>query len=225
MRKTIGTFALLVTALAIAPPLHGQEPEGGQPQLSEAQNARLDEQMADLTEQLALTDEQAVEVRKILEVQEEKRREALQSASRRRRNARTRTSAGRSAIRLMRDLQQETDLMLAEVLTEDQMAKFEEIRAAEMAEAMERRQSASTDTLRVSPTLTAIGPRTLLAWTCWCAVDGRGLYGSSGGVCSASSAWLGRRSCHGVLQLDDPRFLVYPLVGECKEPSRCGRRK
>jgi hypothetical protein len=163
MRKTIGTFALLVTALAIAPPLHGQEPEGGQPQLSEAQNARLDEQMADLTEQLALTDEQAVEVRKILEVQEEKRREAFQSASRR--GARTRTSAGRSAIRLMRDLQEETDLMLAEVLTEDQMAKFEEIRAAEMAEAMERRQSASTDTLRVSPTPTAIAPRTLLAWS------------------------------------------------------------
>ncbi len=116
MRKTIGALALIMVGSAAAGPLQAQGRRGG---------PDLDEQMTALTEQLELNEEQAAEVRKILEVQGEKRQEAFQGAG-----------GDRSAMRgIMQEIQEETSLMLAEVLSEDQMATYEEI----LAERRQRR--------------------------------------------------------------------------------------
>ena len=116
MRKTIGALALIMVGSAAAGPLQAQGRRGG---------PDLDEQMTALTEQLELNEEQAAEVRKILEVQGEKRQEAFQGAG-----------GDRSAMRgITQEIQEETSLMLAEVLSEDQMATYEEI----LAERRQRR--------------------------------------------------------------------------------------
>ena len=116
MRTTIGALALIMIGSAVAGPLQAQRRGGG---------PNLDEQMTALTEQLELSEVQAVEVRKILEMQGEKRREAFQGAA-----------GDRSAMRgIMQEIQEETSLLLAEVLTEDQMASYEEI----LAERRQRR--------------------------------------------------------------------------------------
>ncbi len=116
MRKTIGALVLIMVGLAVAGPVQAQ---------GQGRGPSLDEQMAQLSEQLELTEEQAVEVRKILEMQGEKRQEAFEGAG-----------GDRSAMRgIMQELQEETSLMLAEVLTDDQLAQYEEI----LAERRQRR--------------------------------------------------------------------------------------
>ena len=113
MRKMIGAFALLMVALAAAPALEAQAQRGGR-----GFGMSLDDQMTALTERLALDEEQVVKVREILEAQAESRRERLQGV---------RGSGDRSAMmEMMRELQQETETKLAEVLSDEQLEKYRE---------------------------------------------------------------------------------------------------
>ncbi|MCY3699973.1 MAG: hypothetical protein OXH46_10150 [Gemmatimonadetes bacterium] len=123
MRKTIGAFALVMVALAVAAPLEAQAQRGAR-----GFGMSLDDQMTALTERLALADEQVVQVREILETQSESRRERLQGM---------RGSGDRSAMmQAMQELQQETETLLAEVLSDEQMEKYREY----LAELQQRRR-------------------------------------------------------------------------------------
>ncbi len=123
MRKSIGAFALVMVALAAAAPLEAQAQRGGR-----GFGMSLDDQMTALTERLALDEEQGVKVREILETQAESRRERLQAA---------RGSGDRNAMmQAMQELQQETETLLAEVLSDEQMEKYREY----LAELQQRRR-------------------------------------------------------------------------------------
>jgi len=75
--------------------------------------------METLTKQLELTEDQAKAVRTVLEKQGKQRRELFQSSS-----------GDRAAMRsAMAELQEETNSKLAEILSDDQMAKFTEIQS------------------------------------------------------------------------------------------------
>lgn len=77
----------------------------------------LDEQMVQLTERLALDSDQVPQVRAVLEAQAEKRRDALQSL---------RGSGDRAAMRAtMEEIQQETRTFLTEILSEEQLEKYD----------------------------------------------------------------------------------------------------
>lgn len=121
-RKTISALAFSLVAFAIAAPLDGQGRRMG------GMGPNLDQQMADLTEVLSLTDEQVPQVREILEMQGEKRREMMQGM---------RGSGDRQAMMsAMQTHQEETTTMLGEVLTDEQMEKYE----AHVAEMRQRRR-------------------------------------------------------------------------------------
>ncbi|MDE2662677.1 MAG: hypothetical protein OXI39_06720 [Gemmatimonadota bacterium] len=123
MRKTIGAFALLLVALAAAAPLEVQAQRGAR-----GFGMSLDDQMTALTERLALDEEQVVQVRAILEAQAESRRERFQGM---------RGSGDRNAMmQLMEELQQETETLLDEVLSDEQMEKYREY----LAELQQRRR-------------------------------------------------------------------------------------
>lgn len=123
MRKTIGAFALVVVALAAAAPLEAQAQRGAR-----GFGMSLDDQMTVLTERLALDEEQVVKVREVLETQAESRRERFQGA---------RGSMDRNAMmRMMREFQEETETLLAEVLSDEQMEKYREY----VAEQRQRRR-------------------------------------------------------------------------------------
>lgn len=123
MRKTIGAFALVMVALAAAAPLEAQAQRGAR-----GFGMSLDDQMTVLTERLALDEEQAVKVREVLETQAESRRERFQGARR---------SMDRNAMmQLVQELQQETETLLAEVLSDEQMEKYREY----VAEQQQRRR-------------------------------------------------------------------------------------
>lgn len=123
MRKTIGAFALLMVALAAAAPLEAQAQRGGR-----GFGMSLDDQVTALTERLTLDEEQVVKVREILEAQAESRRERLQGA---------RGSRDRNAMmQLMQEVQQETETLLGEVLSDEQMEKYREY----VAELRQRRR-------------------------------------------------------------------------------------
>ncbi|MYA32911.1 MAG: hypothetical protein F4164_07675 [Gemmatimonadales bacterium] len=124
MRKMIGAFALLTVALAAAAPLEAQARRGA----ARGFGMSLDDQMTALTERLTLDEEQAVEVREILETRAESRRERLQGA---------RGSMDRNAMmQVMRQFQEETETLLAEVLNDEQMEKYREY----VAELQQRRR-------------------------------------------------------------------------------------
>ena len=123
MRKMIGAFALVMVALAAAAPLEAQAQRGAR-----GFGMSLDDQMTALTERLTLDEEQVVKVREILETQVESRRERLQGM---------RGSGDRSAMmQAMQELQQETETLLAEVLSDEQMEKYREY----LAELQQRRR-------------------------------------------------------------------------------------
>ncbi|MYC88381.1 MAG: hypothetical protein F4X22_09115 [Gemmatimonadales bacterium] len=123
MRKTIGAFALLMVTLAAAAPLEAQAQRGAR-----GFGMSLDDQVTALTERLTLDEEQVVKVREILETQTESRRERLQGM---------RGSGDRSGMmQLMQEVQQETETLLAEVLSDEQMEKYREY----VAELQQRRR-------------------------------------------------------------------------------------
>lgn len=123
MRKTIGAFALVLVALAAAAPLEAQAQRGAR-----GFGMSLDDQMTALTERLALDEEQVVKVREILETQAESRRERFQAA---------RGSMDRNAMmQMMQEFQQETETLLAEVLSDEQVEKYREY----VAEQQQRRR-------------------------------------------------------------------------------------
>jgi len=120
--KRIGMFAAALLLGAIATPLQAQQQRG----MRGGMGPNLDEQMTELTEVLALTDEQAVSVRAVLEAQAEKRQEMFAGGP----------PGDREAMRAaMMELQEETQTKLAEILSEEQMEKYR----AHMAERMRRR--------------------------------------------------------------------------------------
>lgn len=123
MRRMIGAFALVLVALAAAAPLEAQAQRGAR-----GFGMSLDDQMTALTERLALDEEQVAKVREILETQAESRRERFQAA---------RGSMDRNAMmRMMQEFQQETETLLAEVLSEEQVEKYREF----VAEQQQRRR-------------------------------------------------------------------------------------
>lgn len=123
MRKTIGAFALILVALAAAAPLEAQAQRGAR-----GFGMNLDDQMTALTERLALDEEQVVKVRGILETRAESRRERFQAA---------RGSMDRNAMmQMMQEFQQETETLLAEVLSEEQLENYREY----VAEQQQRRR-------------------------------------------------------------------------------------
>ena len=121
-RKSISTVAFSLFLLAATGPLEAQQRRGG------GMGPNLDEQMAQLTEVLALTDEQVPQVREVLEVQAQKRGEMMEGM---------RGGGDRQAMMAaMQELQQETHTLLAEVLSEEQMEKYD----AHVAEMRQRRR-------------------------------------------------------------------------------------
>jgi len=123
MRKMIGAFAFVLVALAAAAPLEAQAQRGAR-----GFGMSLDDQVTALTERLALDEEQVVKVREVLEAQAESRRERFQGA---------RGSTDRNAMmRMMREFQEETETLLAEVLSEEQMEKYRKY----VAELQQRRR-------------------------------------------------------------------------------------
>ena len=81
-----------------------------------------DERLAQLTEQLDLTDEQAKQMKPIIEEQSKKQQEIFDSAS-----------GDRETMRAeMMNLMEETDEQYAEVLTEEQMNTYREMRQQRM---------------------------------------------------------------------------------------------
>ena len=81
-----------------------------------------DERLAQLTEQLDLTDEQAAKMKPIIEEQSKKQQELFESAG-----------GDRATMRAeMTKLMEETDKRYAEVLTEDQMNEYREMRQERM---------------------------------------------------------------------------------------------
>ena len=76
-----------------------------------------DERLAQLTEQLELTDEQAEQMKPIIEEQTKKQQELFQNAG-----------GDRETMRAeMMKLRDETEELYSEVLTEDQMKKYQEM--------------------------------------------------------------------------------------------------
>ena len=107
--------ALLALGLSATPALAQQGP-GGRRMLSP------DERLAQLTEQLDLTDEQAAKMKPIIEEQSKKQQELFESAG-----------GDRATMRAeMTKLMEETDKRYAEVLTEDQMNEYREMRQERM---------------------------------------------------------------------------------------------
>lgn len=122
--KKLSGLAVAVALGALALPLQAQQRGPGQ---GRGMGPDLDRQMTELTEVLELTDEQTVEVRAVLEVQAEKRREMFAGGPR----------GDREAMRAaMMELQEETATMLAEILSEEQMEKYR----AHVAERMRGRR-------------------------------------------------------------------------------------
>lgn len=112
-QKMLGVLGFALIAVAVAAPLEAQGRRGG------GGGPNLDEQMTMLTERLELSEDQAGEVRKIIEAQGVKRREMFQGGG---------GGGDRSAMRAkMTELQEETTAMLGELLNEDQMAEYAKI--------------------------------------------------------------------------------------------------
>ena len=112
--RSRGALTALVALFAIglsATPALAQQGSGGRQMLSP------DERLAQLTEQLDLTDEQAEQMKPIIEEQTKKQQELFQNAG-----------GDRETMRAeMMKLRDETEELYSEVLTEDQMKKYQEM--------------------------------------------------------------------------------------------------
>lgn len=116
------TLTVLVASFALAvfaTPALAQQGQGGRRMMDP------DERLAQLTEQLDLTDEQAKELRPIIEEQTKKQEEIFQNAS-----------GDRETMRAdMMKLLDETEKAYAEVLTEEQMNQYREMMQRRMRQA------------------------------------------------------------------------------------------
>jgi len=113
-KRILGVTSCAVLMSAVLLPVEAQQrgQRGGR-------GPNLDEQIKALSTQLELTEDQAKSVRTVIEKQARQRRELFQSSG-----------GDREAMRAaMADLQEETNSQLAEILTEDQMAKYKEIQS------------------------------------------------------------------------------------------------
>ncbi|MDX1393300.1 MAG: hypothetical protein R3195_02870 [Gemmatimonadota bacterium] len=120
---TFRTVALAVVLTLMAIPVQAQQRGPGP---GRGMGPDVDQQMAELTEVLSLSDEQAVSVRAVLEEQSEKRAEMFAGAP----------PGDREAMRAaMVQLREETEAQLTEILTEEQMSAYRE----HVAERMNRR--------------------------------------------------------------------------------------
>ena len=123
-RMTIRTMAFAVVLALIAIPVQAQQRGPGP---GRAMGPDIDQQMAELTEALSLSDEQAVSVRAVLEEQSEKRTEMFSGGP----------PDDRQAMRAaMMQLQEETEARLTEILSDEQMTAYREL----VAERMNRRR-------------------------------------------------------------------------------------
>jgi Spy/CpxP family protein refolding chaperone len=116
LRTALTAFvALAVLGLASSPAL-AQQGQGGRRMLSP------DERLAQLTEQLELTDGQSEQMKPIIEEQSRKQQEVFENAG-----------GDRATMRAeMMKLMEETDELYAEVLTEEQMNRYREMRSERM---------------------------------------------------------------------------------------------
>jgi len=113
-KRILGVTSCAILMAALVLPLEAQQ--RGQ---RGRRGPNLDEQIETLTKQLELTEDQSDSVRAVLEKQGQQRRELFQNSG-----------GDRDAMRAaMADLREETNAELAEILTEDQMAKFKEIQS------------------------------------------------------------------------------------------------
>ena len=111
------SIALVILGVTVAPAFAQQGPPPGGRQMLDA-----DQRLTQLTDALDLTDEQVAEMKPIVEEQTRKQKELFESAG-----------ADRAAMReAMMELMEETDAAYAEVLTEEQMTKYREIRRQRM---------------------------------------------------------------------------------------------
>ncbi|MBK5096831.1 MAG: Spy/CpxP family protein refolding chaperone [Gemmatimonadetes bacterium] len=116
VRGALTAFAALFALGLAATPVLAQQGPGGRRMLSP------DERLAQLTEQLDLTDEQATQMKPIIEEQSKKQQELFQNAG-----------GDRATMRAeMTKLMEDTDKQYAEVLTEEQMNKYREMRQERM---------------------------------------------------------------------------------------------
>jgi Spy/CpxP family protein refolding chaperone len=118
-RRFRGALTAFVALLALglaATPAFAQQGPGGRRMLSP------DERLAQLTEQLELTDEQSEQMKPIIEEQSRKQQEVFENAG-----------GDRATMRAeMMKLMEETDELYAEVLTEEQMNRYREMRSERM---------------------------------------------------------------------------------------------
>lgn len=143
IHTALGTIAVVVSLIAVAPAAEAQTPRDGsrreqaEQMRSRMQNpaARIDMRVRHLTEQLALTSEQAEEVRTILERQQEEMRAFLQEngvmpGERQRRARRPRLNPEqRAALRSeIKAQQEETQADITAVLSAEQKEKYEALR-------------------------------------------------------------------------------------------------
>ena len=113
LKMRYGVLAAALALVTMAAPLEAQRRGMG------PRGPDLDRQMEQLTEVLSLTGEQVASVRAVLELQQEKRQELM--GERR---------GDREAMRAaMTEVQEETHASLAEILSEEQMKKFQEHQA------------------------------------------------------------------------------------------------
>lgn len=118
MRLAIrASIALIILGVTVAPAFAQQGPPPGGRRMLDA-----DQRLTQLTDALDLTDEQVEDMKPIVEEQTRKQKELFESAG-----------ADRAAMReAMMQLMEETDAAYAEVLTEDQMTKYREMRQQRM---------------------------------------------------------------------------------------------
>lgn len=115
LKNKLGALAFAFVLAAFVTPLQAQQ--GGR---GAGRGPNLDEQMAQLTEELDLTEDQAASVRVVLEMQAERRQELFAGGG-----------GDREAMRAaMMEMREETDLQLKEILTDEQMGKYTELMAA-----------------------------------------------------------------------------------------------
>ena len=115
-RRTLTVLFASFALAVFATPAMAQQGQGGRRMLG------ADERLAQMTEQLDLTDEQVKQMKPIVEEQTKKQEAIFENASGNRETMRAE----------MMKLMEETDEQYAEVLTEEQMNTYREIRQQRM---------------------------------------------------------------------------------------------